>query len=44
MDAGLARISELARELSHTLPLEEQLQRTVDCAAAILGEIGRAHV
>ncbi|HEX6837254.1 MAG TPA: sensor domain-containing diguanylate cyclase [Polyangia bacterium] len=37
MDAGLARIAELARELSHTLPLEEQLQRTVDCAAAILG-------
>ena len=37
MDAGLARIAQLARELSHTLPLEEQLQRTVDCAAAILG-------
>ena len=37
MDAGLARIAELARELSHTLPLEQQLQHTVDCAAAILG-------
>ncbi|HEX9102155.1 MAG TPA: sensor domain-containing diguanylate cyclase [Polyangia bacterium] len=36
MDAGLARIAQLARELSNTLPLEEQLQRTVDCAAAIL--------
>ena len=43
MDAGLARISELARALSHALPLEEQLQRTVDCAAAIL-EAPRASV
>ena len=37
MGDDVARIAELARELSHTLPLEEQLQRTVDCAAAILG-------
>ncbi|HEY1587104.1 MAG TPA: sensor domain-containing diguanylate cyclase [Polyangia bacterium] len=37
MSDDVARIAELARELSHTLPLEEQLQHTVDCAAAILG-------
>jgi len=37
MDAGLIRITQLARELSSSLPLEEQLQHTVDCAAAILG-------
>ncbi|HEY2749507.1 MAG TPA: sensor domain-containing diguanylate cyclase [Polyangia bacterium] len=37
MDASLERITLLARELSHSLPLEEQLQRTVDCAAAIIG-------
>ena len=37
MGDDVARIAQLARELSHALPLEEQLQRTVDCAAAILG-------
>ncbi len=37
MSSDVERIAQLARELSHTLPLEEQLQRTVDCAAAILG-------
>ena len=37
MADAVARIAELARELSHTLPLEQQLQHTVDCAAAILG-------
>jgi diguanylate cyclase (GGDEF)-like protein len=36
MDASVERIARLARELSHQLPLEEQLQRTVDAAAAIL--------
>ena len=36
MGDDVARIAALARELSHSLPLEEQLQRTVDCAAAIL--------
>jgi diguanylate cyclase (GGDEF)-like protein len=36
MDAHVARIAQLARELAHSVPLEEQLQRTVDCAAAIL--------
>ncbi len=37
MGDDVARIAALARELSHSLPLEQQLQRTVDCAAAILG-------
>ena len=37
MDAGLIRITQLARELSSSLPLEVQLQHTVDCAAAIVG-------
>ncbi|MCU1280674.1 MAG: hypothetical protein JWM53_4220 [bacterium] len=36
MADDVARIALLARELSHTLPLEQQLQLTVDCAAAIL--------
>ena len=36
MGDDVARIALLARELSHTLPLEHQLQLTVDCAAAIL--------
>ena len=36
MDASVERIARLARELSHSLPLEEQLQRTVDAAAALL--------
>jgi diguanylate cyclase (GGDEF)-like protein len=36
MAEPVARIAALARALSHTLPLEEQLQQTVDCAAAIL--------
>jgi diguanylate cyclase (GGDEF)-like protein len=43
MADAVARIAELARELSHTLPLEQQLQHTVDCAAAIL-EAPRASV
>lgn len=37
MSDAVARIAALARALSQALPLEEQLQRTVDCAAAILG-------
>jgi diguanylate cyclase (GGDEF)-like protein len=36
MADAVARIADLARELSHSLPLEQQLQHTVDCAAAIL--------
>jgi len=36
MADDVARIALLARELSHTLPLEQQLQLTVDCAAGIL--------
>jgi diguanylate cyclase (GGDEF)-like protein len=43
MSDAVARIAELARELSHSLPLEQQLQHTVDCAAAIL-EAPRASV
>jgi len=39
MADDVARIAALARELSHSLPLEEQLQRTVDCAAAILSAL-----
>jgi diguanylate cyclase (GGDEF)-like protein len=37
MSDAVARIASLARALSQALPLEEQLQRTVDCAADILG-------
>jgi diguanylate cyclase (GGDEF)-like protein len=37
MTDDVDRIARLARELSHTLTLEVQLQRTVDCAASILG-------
>jgi len=36
MDASVERIARFARELSHAMPLEEQLQRTVDVAATIL--------
>jgi diguanylate cyclase (GGDEF)-like protein len=36
MGEDVARIALLARELSHTTALEQQLQMTVDCAAAIL--------
>jgi diguanylate cyclase (GGDEF)-like protein len=36
MPDAVTRIARLARELSQKLPLEAQLQHTVDCAAAIL--------